>query len=65
MTHTQREANTHVEPVIAHDPHTQQRISEIRSKTQAVRSACPSLAQLYTIPCFYESLRECQLDYQN
>lgn len=37
MTHTQREANTHVEPVIAHDPHTQQRISEIRSKTQAVR----------------------------
>ncbi|VDO69004.1 unnamed protein product [Heligmosomoides polygyrus] len=40
MTHTQREANTHVEPVIAHDPHTQQRISEIRSKTQAVRSRC-------------------------
>ncbi|CAB3410291.1 unnamed protein product [Caenorhabditis bovis] len=33
MTHSQKEANTHVEPVNQRDPHYQQRVQEIRTKS--------------------------------
>ncbi|CAI5453926.1 unnamed protein product [Caenorhabditis angaria] len=37
LTHSQREANTHVEPVNHRDPHYQQRVQEIRTKTSYSR----------------------------
>lgn len=37
MTHTQREANTHSDPLNQRDPHASEKISQIRSKTYTAR----------------------------